>query len=336
MFFGYDKDEADPLTQFLLNKHFTTGRLDQGELTLGNIQEYAGSLQVSARVWQQLHFPESHAVQLGDSVSRALIRLNRLGFGPLRPLLLAALSHEQKNGDFKALLFQAERFLLLVRNFAGTRANVAEAESFRMAHDLHQGRAGISQAVDMLRDRVTRHFSPAAFSLEISDLFGNGGKGFSDIAGLKFLLFEYEENLRRAGKAAASKIAWDDFHGSRNSIEHIYPQDPKPGDWPEFEAFTDAQKHVLRHSLGNLVAVSVAKNASLSRRSFNDKKRGTDQIPGYSQGSFSELKIAQVQDWTALEILNRGIELLTFIENQWEITLGDEKFKRSLLSLQFL
>ena len=48
MFFGYDRDEADPLTQFLLNKHFTTDRLDKGELTLEHIQRYADSLQISA------------------------------------------------------------------------------------------------------------------------------------------------------------------------------------------------------------------------------------------------------------------------------------------------
>jgi hypothetical protein len=34
VFFGYDKDEADPLTQFLLNEHFTAERLEKGDLTL--------------------------------------------------------------------------------------------------------------------------------------------------------------------------------------------------------------------------------------------------------------------------------------------------------------
>jgi hypothetical protein len=64
VFFGYDKDEADPLTQFLLNKHFTTDRLTGGELALAHVQQYADSLQISARVWQRLHFPEDHQQHL--------------------------------------------------------------------------------------------------------------------------------------------------------------------------------------------------------------------------------------------------------------------------------
>ena len=90
------------------------------------------------------------------------------------------------------------------------------------------------------------------------------------------------------------------------------------------------------HSLGNLVAVSVAKNAALSRRSFAEKKKGTDKIPGFAQGSFSELKIAQLADWTSTEVRNRGMELLSFIEQRWGITLGTESEKARLLKVEFL
>jgi hypothetical protein len=50
VFFGYYKDEKDPLTRFLLNTHFTSERLDEGELTLDDVQSYADNLQKSARV----------------------------------------------------------------------------------------------------------------------------------------------------------------------------------------------------------------------------------------------------------------------------------------------
>jgi hypothetical protein len=50
VFFAYDKDEADPLTQFLLNKYFTTERLDSGKLTLKDVKRYVDSLQISANL----------------------------------------------------------------------------------------------------------------------------------------------------------------------------------------------------------------------------------------------------------------------------------------------
>ncbi len=157
LFFGYDKDEADPLTQFLLNRHFTTDRLDKGKLKLPHIQKYADSLQTSARYWQRLHFPEQNEQVLGKEVTAELVRLGRLGFGVMKPLLLAVLTREESGPDVCAVLRQAERFLLLVRSLGGARSHVGEAESYRMANDLHAGRTSLAQAVDMLKERVSRH-----------------------------------------------------------------------------------------------------------------------------------------------------------------------------------
>ena len=200
------------MTRFLLNAHFTTERLDRRELTLKDIQTYADSLQVSARVWQQLHFPEDHENTLNREVARGLIRLERLGFGVLRPLLLAALSQGEAPEQLVQLLHEAERFLLLVRSWSGTRSHIGEADSYRMAHDVHEKRARISDAAAMVSDRVSRHFSSAAFQTEIDDLFAeDDSKGFFGLPGLKFLLFEYEECLRIEGKSAAAKISWEGF-----------------------------------------------------------------------------------------------------------------------------
>src|SRR5258708_10838593 len=225
VFFGYDKDEADPLTRFLLNKHFTLERLDKGSLTLSDIQDYSDSLQISARVWQRLHFPENHPDQLKKDVLPALVRLNRLGFGVLRPLLLAVLSRDPEAAELLPVLIQAERFLLLVRSFAGARSNVGETESYRLANGIHDGDNNISEATTMLSDRVKRHFSASLFQGVIDELFAeDDGKGFYNLPGIRFFLFEHEEYLRRAAKTTASNVVWDDFRGAKRSVEHVYPQ----------------------------------------------------------------------------------------------------------------
>ncbi len=334
VYFGYDKDDADPLTQFLLNRHFTPERLETNELTLDDIQAYAHSLQVTVRVWQRLHFPENQGALLDKDVTRALVRLKRLGFGVLSPLLLAVLSTEPDLDNLLPVLHEAERFLLLVRSFAGARSNVAEADSYRLANEIHTKSLDISAAASMLRERVRRHFSLEAFQAAINELFGGEeGKGFYGLPGLKFMLFEYEEDLRKKAKVSESKITWDEFSRGTASVEHVYPQAPKAGEWPLFSNFTSEQKSFLRHSLGNLVAVSVGKNASLARRSFGDKKSGTDTRPGFSQGSFSELRIAKYDDWTPSVIVERGLELLRFIEVHWKVDLGSDKARMALLKL---
>lgn len=67
-----------------------------------------------------------------------------------------------------------------------------------------------------------------------------------------------------------------------------------------------------------------------------DKKKGTDAIPGFSPGSFSELRITHEDEWTPQSILKRGIEFLRLIEKRWSIELADDARKRKLLRLEFL
>src|SRR5262249_51189360 len=163
--------------------------------------------------------------------------------------LLAALSSNADEDNIVKLLDQAERFLLLVRSFAGTRSHVGEADSYRLAHDLHEQSQRVSAASRLLDDRVNRHFSSAVFQTEIDDLFAEpDAKGFYDLPGIKFLLFEYEEHLRKVARSAPTKIVWEDFRGARNSIEHIYPQHPEEGEWPMFGKFDVLQKRCMAHS----------------------------------------------------------------------------------------
>ena len=57
---------------------------------------------------------------------------------------------------------------------------------------------------------------------------------------------------------------------------------------------------------------------------------------GYSNGSYSELRVAQQDDWTATQILERGLTLLKFMEERWRINMGNKNNKLSLLHLSFL
>ncbi len=330
-----DTSDPDPLTQFLLNKHFSPDRLDKGELKLSHIQTYIDSIQLAARCWHQLHFPEEHTDTLSGDVVRSLERIRRLGYGVFRPTFLATLAKVSNASVQNEVLVQAERFLLLVRSFAATRSNVGENESYRLARELFRGDINGSDLATALRNRVLRHFSVPAFQVQIDELFESpNGEGFYGLNGLHYVLFEYEEQLRREAKATAAKITWDEFAGSWNTIEHIFPQQGTDEDWPAFAAYSKEQKRHLCHSLGNLVALSHSKNASLKRLPFINKVNGTETSVGFREGSFSENRIALNPAWTAAEIESRGLELLKFIEQRWTIPLGDDAAKRKLLKTE--
>lgn len=57
---------------------------------------------------------------------------------------------------------------------------------------------------------------------------------------------------------------------------------------------------------------------------------------GYRYGSFSEIEVSNEKQWTAVEILARGIKLLTFIEKRWGLSFKGVEGKIKFLNLEFV
>jgi hypothetical protein len=100
--------------------------------------------------------------------------------------------------------------------------------------------------------------------------------------------------------------------------------------------YSDAEKHALRHSLGNLLALSQSRNSKFSNRPFSTKNQDGADVHGYYNGSYSEIAVAQRPDWTPATLLERGLEILKFLEDRWQVSLGDRASKIQLLGLDFL
>ena len=121
------------------------------------------------------------------------------------------------------------------------------------------------------------------------------------------------------------------------SIEHILPQTPDKPCWKKtFEGYTPIRLNSLTNSLGNLLALSQPKNSSLQNDCYADKRANKSVSSGYFNDSYSENRVAEMyQDWTADSIKSRGLELLKFMEQRWDIRLGDAANKLELLNLSF-
>ncbi|MBD2243392.1 DUF262 domain-containing HNH endonuclease family protein [Nostoc sp. FACHB-888] len=103
-----------------------------------------------------------------------------------------------------------------------------------------------------------------------------------------------------------------------------------------FQNYTPKEKNILKNSLGNLLPLSSAKNSSFSNKSFLAKKGNEINTIGYRYGSFSENEVANYEHWTAKEILKRGIDLLNFMEERWQFSIGNEQEKIEFLGIGFV
>ncbi|MGK4474269.1 DUF262 domain-containing protein [Aeromonas molluscorum] len=340
IFFKYTRKKGDDYINFLLDEKFnarniTHSKKVEDELKIEEISDYVKSLQQSVVYWFFMHNPYyTQGNQLNDSQKLWLDRLERLSFRCFKPLILSAFVSKQDPEMISKLLAAAERYNFTLFNLSQRRANTGDTEFFSMSRDLLTGVRSIKEVVESINSWINRYYDSEKFLAHIEEKYELDRNGFYHWDGIRYFLYEYEYWLKEKGKQAASKLTWDALKTSKKdhvTLEHIFPQTPDDAYWRErFDHLNEQKRRYLTHSLGNLLPLSRSKNSALQNDSFPQKVNNGTGV-GYYNGSVSENEVAQNTDWTPNKILERGLELLRFMEHRWNIILGDSKFKIRLL-----
>lgn len=341
----YSRRKGDDYIKYLLDEHYTARNVthptsEDDRVTVEDIDEYVTNLQRSIRHWFYIHNPYFPGSDISDDQNKMLLdRMERLGFRSFEPLLLASYTAQLPIEDINRLLEATERYNFTLFSLSKRRANTGDTEFFKLSHDLLFKQVTIQGIITSINALIEQYYDPEAFLNHIKDRYKIGKDGFYDWDGLRYFLFEYESHLKNRAKQNTNKIEWSalsKYKKDHVTIEHIFPQSPTDDYWQErYNNFDRKQISYLAHSLGNLVPLSRAKNSSLQNDSFPLKKNNADGV-GYYNGSASENEIAQEDDWAAENILQRGLDLLEFMESRWDIDLGDDEFKKELLHLGFV
>jgi hypothetical protein len=269
-------------------------------------------------------------------------KLNRLGFGNLKPLIMCSMVKFSEN-DFEEekmleFLKLAEKFVFLVFKVTGRQGSTEKNNFYKYSHDLFCSEKRIDRAkiIDEIIEHLNWLLSPEnlwngcdleRFYKDIRDQF-NKGNGYYGWRGLRYFLYEYELDLQKNSKESAPKITWEYLH-KNDTIEHIYPQNPKDNCWSvNYDRFSSEEKELLLNSLGNLLLLSRSKNLDEKNYCFDYKKKHTDKkgsSVGYFIGSYSEIMVSQYESWYPNNILERGIELLEFMERRWNIKIPNKE-----------
>lgn len=173
-------------------------------------------------------------------------------------------------------------------------------------------------------------------------LEGMSDSGYYGWGDLKYFMYEYERDLKEKAKRKTDKIDWSTFirdeeDEDQSSIEHILPQSPSDPYWKgQLKGLNARQIKKLTNSLGNLVATSAPRNSSLRNLPFPQKKGSSSKKTGYAFGSYSEIEVGLHENWGRVQILDRGLHLLAFLEKRWDIRLGTDAEKKKLLGLDII
>lgn len=322
----------------------------KSQLTPKDIKEYVVNLKKSSSMWFLSFNPWSTDNEyqfLTKNEKIWLERLNILGVGYFRPLIMSALMlrYEKKETDITDLLKAIERWIFIAFHLSAQRSHTKRNYYFALTQKIYRREKSIEDAIETLKIHTEElfdhegHYKFENFYDTLERLFRTN-HGFYSWRDIHYFLFEYEASIYE--KEKEKKLHWGDFskvEKEKVTIEHILPQTATTqSDWSAVIDGKSAEEiHYLTHSIGNLLALSISKNSKFSNDSFADKKNGRKKqggneylYNGYSHGSHSEIEVSKYEKWTSEEIYLRGERLIDFLSNRWGLNLSIEQ-KNKLL-----
>ncbi len=314
-------------------------RPDDTKIDLSDVYDYANSLQESILIWYAMHNPFES--KYDDDVRIWLDKLNRIGIHPYKPIVLSFLSQTDDQKKILEFLKVLERrcFVLYFMFDYPVHFSGMIPEAIEAAVNLREGSITLQQTIKKFDESTNRFLD----EIELKKVFNSKmrNKGFYKWTGIRYFLYEYNLHLQASSKTSRTKIFWPEYNEEMEdfiSVEHIYPQNARARYWTDrFKSLSQPQKKLVRDSLGNLLPLSKPKNSSLSNREFPDKvKCPNHESVGYQFGCYAENEVAIEDEWTPNAILSRGIKMLEFMEQRWDLKLGGKQVKKDILGLTFL
>lgn len=304
------------------------------------IADYVNSLKEMAKYWYYTYFPYESDLTIEEK--HWLDRLNRIGIGYFRPLVVSALTPvAHGTAPERVALFKAiERFIFICFRMGMFQASYQSSTYYRKAKDVYYGSISVADIAEELNQSVSSDTESAVgLFVKRMDTRFSSGDGFYSWRDLRYMLYEYESFL--SDKNKLRKVDWAMFtkvEKDKITIEHILPQTPSKWYWQnQFRMYNTQEIKTLSASLGNLLPLAHSINSGLQNDSFHDKKVASSSgRRGYENGSHSEIEVAKETDWDARRILERGMKLLGFMEKRWDFQFESESQKLDLLHLGFV
>lgn len=320
------------------------------KLSIAAIDDYVNSLKDSAQHWYNTFNPENNN-NLTDSESICIDKLNRINISYFRPLVMSLYASERFTENEKIqVLNKIERFIFLNFRVSRSMSNYKSSYYYNATREIYSSNMKLDDLIESFEIHSyytffeDGNFYYSYFKDFITKKYSSNGIGFYGWNGLRYFLFEYEEHQKRHRNQP--KISWSNFTKSKKdklSIEHIFPQTSSKDCWNNsFESYDESEQNKLKGSLGNLLPLSSSINSSLQNDCFitkkNEKFNDSDELirNGYKNGSYSEQEVARYEEWDAYSIKDRGLKMLKFMEENWDIQLGSFEDKMKILHLEFM
>ncbi|AFQ44903.1 DUF262 domain-containing protein [Desulfosporosinus meridiei] len=342
-------------SKYLLNNYYTTDNITNGNIEISDILKFIRSIKKSVYNWYVLNNESEYRGH--ERTRRILISINdgkrtssqhssnnfkNEKINELSLLLLALLNNECEDIQLRKILklINTYEFLKMFivldkekENYYGRKKE--DSDEFFICYSDYFKEV-INQKVCNLEKRLTECIN----SFQTNENVKRTIKYFFESGfyqtkfPIKYFFVQYERYLSHKSQAGISKLDYEGLLSDgwfyRNNIEHIFPQRGRNDYWTsQLLNKSHEQIYLLKNSLGNLVIINEVKNSKLANLPFPEKK-----AKGFIHGNYSENELLKYDQWTILEITDRGMNLLKFMIENWDLNiLNNDRDKVELLGL---
>lgn len=302
------------------------------KLEPNEIADYVNSLKDMAKYWYDTFFPEE-SNNLTDDEKIWVDRLNRIGIGYFRPLVMVIIRRDLPAAKRVEVFEVVERFLFICFRVGPFNSTFRSSEYYRAALSIHLQQMDIDDLIDKINKTINDNieYARSSFVSKIEKHFDNMG-GFYYWKSIKYFLYEYELHLAKKYNIDKVKVSREMFTKTEKdkvSIEHILPQTPTKHWRNQFRQFNDKEIELLSCAIGNLLPLSQSINSALQNDCFEDKKTSKSKgRRGYQNGSHSEIEVSKETDWTAERIYERSKRLLQFMQERWKFSFNTDQLEK--------
>ncbi|MCI9247338.1 MAG: DUF262 domain-containing protein [Clostridia bacterium] len=307
-------------------------------LKIEDIQKYVNSLKELIPFWYEMKCPTRDE---NSDISKYLIRLNILGHINARPLITVLLSRKDISySDKVQCLKNIERFNFLHYRLNNYNPTWQNSLFYNLGRDLYKHTIDIEDVLETTRAVDYLSKNNVVIAPGVIDKFNRLFKrdGFYTWKSLKYILYIYD--LSQCQTLSEQQLNPNDYFKQdprdSYSVEHIYPQKATEEYWiKRFREYNgkqldDKNRKALSSSLGNLLPLSKRVNSRLQNISFDEKKER------YAKGSKSEIEVSREKEWTPEAILKRGLDIVDFMQREFEFIFANKAEKIKFLGLDFM
>jgi len=325
MFYDHSKRNDDDFKEFendIFNvKYRITDISKNSFLKESRVLELIETLSSSVKYWYFIHNPQTKesCFEFSLSIRRVVDKIKRNKYGAfMRPLILAAFQRGVSQNEMSNLLSRVERHNFCVYLLFGKQADANRPTFWRLANRYFRSDASYGEIMNTIEGKTKEHMS---YENIFNHIHSNRQSNyrFLDWNGCKYFFWEWEEFLRDENERLIKEYTKAELdcifpRVRKDQMHNSFIQVRRSRDYENTEKFT--------YSLGNITLTK------LNLTIYDYYKMRTKLYTG----GYDNQKIARdYEEWTDQSILTRGLELLNFLENHWEVSIGDDNQKKRLL-----